>query len=162
LQVIEDHGIARVALKKEFGNDMLATSRGFGDFEFKDNADWDDEHQAIIAKPDVVVHERTEADCFLVLACDGIFDVMTNDDVGKYVMSRFQSGLQAEEDFLLVKTADGLLRECLDLQSQDNMSVILVALNDMAKRLLETQSLPQTQLDHAFASGSSTVVVDNK
>jgi protein phosphatase 2C family protein 2/3 len=53
-------------------NGNLALSRALGDFEFKKSADLLPEHQIVTAYPDVVVHDISEDDEFLVLACDGM------------------------------------------------------------------------------------------
>lgn len=57
----------------DFGrvNGNLALSRAIGDFEFKKSADLGPEQQIVTAYPDVVVHEMTDDDEFLVIACDG-------------------------------------------------------------------------------------------
>ena len=57
----------------DFGrvNGNLALSRAIGDFEFKKSADLAPEQQIVTAYPDVVVHEITDDDEFLVIACDG-------------------------------------------------------------------------------------------
>jgi len=49
----------------------LALSRAIGDFEFKKSADLAPEQQIVTAYPDVVTHDISEDDEFLVLACDG-------------------------------------------------------------------------------------------
>lgn len=57
----------------DFGrvNGNLALSRAIGDFEFKKSADLSPENQIVTAFPDVEVHDLTDEDEFLVLACDG-------------------------------------------------------------------------------------------
>lgn len=57
----------------DFGrvNGNLALSRAIGDFEFKKGADLAPEQQIVTAYPDVMVHELSDDDEFLVLACDG-------------------------------------------------------------------------------------------
>ena len=49
----------------------LALSRGLGDFEFKKNSSLTPEAQIMTANPDVLVHDVSEEDEFLVLASDG-------------------------------------------------------------------------------------------
>ena len=49
----------------------LAVSRGLGDFVFKKNLTLSPENQIMTANPDVTLHDITEEDEFLVLACDG-------------------------------------------------------------------------------------------
>lgn len=57
----------------DFGrvNGNLALSRAIGDFEFKKSAELSPEQQIVTAFPDVTVHDITDDDEFLVVACDG-------------------------------------------------------------------------------------------
>lgn len=57
----------------DFGrvNGNLALSRAIGDFEFKKSADLSPEQQIVTAFPDVVSHNISDDDEFLVIACDG-------------------------------------------------------------------------------------------
>jgi hypothetical protein len=57
----------------DFGrvNGNLALSRAIGDFEFKKSADLSPEQQIVTVYPDVIVHDITDDDEFLVIACDG-------------------------------------------------------------------------------------------
>lgn len=57
----------------DFGrvNGNLALSRAIGDFEFKKSAGLSPEQQIVTAFPDVTVHDITDDDEFLVVACDG-------------------------------------------------------------------------------------------
>jgi protein phosphatase 2C family protein 2/3 len=58
----------------DFGrvNGNLALSRAIGDFEFKKSADLPPEQQIVTAYPDVTIHEMSDDDEFLVIACDGM------------------------------------------------------------------------------------------
>lgn len=65
----------------DFGrvNGNLALSRAIGDFEFKKGADLAPEQQIVTAFPDVVTHDISTDDEFLVIACDGtLFSHMTD------------------------------------------------------------------------------------
>lgn len=53
-------------------NGNLALSRAIGDFEFKKSAELSPEQQIVTAYPDVTVHELSDDDEFLVIACDGM------------------------------------------------------------------------------------------
>lgn len=59
-------------------NGNLALSRAFGDFAFKTNPDKRPEDQIISCCPDVQVRQVDNDWQFVVLACDGIWDVLTN------------------------------------------------------------------------------------
>jgi serine/threonine protein phosphatase PrpC len=82
--------------------------------------------------PDIIVRERAEdEDMYLILACDGIWDVMSNEDVGDFVARRVDkrrndanNGNRGE---VLARVGDELLAACLIAGSRDNMSVLIVA-----------------------------------
>ena len=53
-------------------------SRAIGDLHFKCNEDLSAAEQIITAQPDVTETKLGPTDWFLVLACDGVWDVKTN------------------------------------------------------------------------------------
>ena len=63
-------------------NGNLALSRAIGDFEFKKSAELAPEQQIVTAYPDVTVHDISDDDEFLVVACDGKPRSHFNDRVG--------------------------------------------------------------------------------
>ncbi len=113
-----------VKSKKE----QLAVSRAFGDFDYKSNTTLSETEQAIIPTADVVVHTRTNDDLYLVLACDGIWDVMNNDQVIEVVRKQVEIKTEYSPDSILPDVADVLLQECLGKESRDNLSAIVVSL----------------------------------
>ncbi|CAE6502692.1 unnamed protein product [Rhizoctonia solani] len=62
-------------------NGNLALSRAIGDFEFKQNYAIQPEQQIVTANPDITEHDLTDEDEFIVLACDGIWDCLTSQQV---------------------------------------------------------------------------------
>lgn len=109
-------------------NGNLALSRGIGDFEFKGAAGLPAEEQAVTALPDVLVHETTTEDEFIVLACDGIWDCLTSQQVIDFV----RRGVKLGEP--LTQICEKMMDTCLAPTSGgsgigcDNMSVCIVAL----------------------------------
>ncbi|XP_069696174.1 probable protein phosphatase 2C T23F11.1 isoform X1 [Periplaneta americana] len=107
-------------------NGNLALSRALGDFVFKKNEKKKAEEQIVTAYPDVEVREVTSDWEFLVIACDGIWDVMTNEEVVEFVRLRIGSGMDPED------ICEDLMTRCLAPDCQmgglgcDNMTVVLV------------------------------------
>lgn len=101
-------------------NGSLAVSRALGDFDYKNVSGLPPTQQLVSAEPDLSVMDRSDQDEFLVLACDGVWDVMTNEEVVSYIYSR----LLINDD--LQKVCEELLETCLAKGSRDNMSVILI------------------------------------
>ncbi|ORY94467.1 phosphatase 2C-like domain-containing protein [Syncephalastrum racemosum] len=114
----------------EFGrvNGNLALSRAIGDFEFKQNEYLPAEEQIVTCNPDIIEHTITEDDEFMVLACDGIWDVMTNQQVVDYVRAELAEKTPLDEVCELV------MDNCLAPDSEvgglgcDNMSIIIVGI----------------------------------
>lgn len=100
--------------------ESMAPSRSFGDFDYKNKDDW--ANGAVVALPDVVIHERQNTDAYLVMACDGIWDVMSNADVADLVMSA------SAADLPLAQIGDMITNECFERGSRDNLSALVVGL----------------------------------
>ncbi len=74
-----------VSMKRVNGD--LAVSRALGDFVYKHSRELPAERQQVSPEPEFIVKERSAEDQFLILACDGIWDVMSNEDVARNVLS---------------------------------------------------------------------------
>lgn len=78
----------------EFGrvNGSLALSRAFGDVGYKNNSALPQEKQAVIALPDIIRQkvQLTKIDGFefIIVACDGVWDVMSNEEACQYVYDK--------------------------------------------------------------------------
>lgn len=70
-------------------NGSLAVSRALGDYDYKCVDGKGPTEQLVSPEPEVCVLERApEGDEFVVLACDGIWDVMSNEELCEFVRSR--------------------------------------------------------------------------
>lgn len=103
-------------------NGSLAVSRALGDFEYKNVQGMGPCEQLVSPEPEMIVQNRADDDEFLILACDGIWDVMSNDDLCDFVRSRMKltSSLEA--------ICNQVVDTCLYKGSRDNMSIVIVAL----------------------------------
>jgi protein phosphatase 1B len=102
----------------------LAVSRGFGDFRYKLNSDTTFDKQKVVAVPEIIVYPRVdEKDEFLVLGCDGIWDVVDNPTCATMVKEKLKEG---KTD--LGQICEEILDDCLLKESKDNMTVCVVAL----------------------------------
>lgn len=114
----------------------MSMSRAFGDFVFKENDNVSIEEQALIAVPEVRTYQRaTSADnnkpLFLVLACDGVFDVMSNHEVVSFIADQLGVVDENHDKFSAVdvsKACDALLKHALEIGADDNLSVLVVSL----------------------------------
>mmetsp|Transcript_21409 Transcript_21409/g.42755 ORF Transcript_21409/g.42755 Transcript_21409/m.42755 type:complete len:301 (-) Transcript_21409:11-913(-) len=115
----------------------VAVSRSFGDFHFKANSGLPPDKQQISCCPDFIVKERDHAiDEFLIVCCDGIWDVITNQACVRFVRTRLQAGISD-----VSKIAQDLLDYCLGNGSKDNMTCVIVLLPAGEKLIQKPASL---------------------
>ena len=57
----------------------LALSRALGDYQYKDASNLGAEEQVVTAHPDVTQRDRSKDDDFIIVACDGIWDCLSNE-----------------------------------------------------------------------------------
>lgn len=108
-------------------NGNLALSRAFGDFVFKRNEKRSATEQIVIAYPDVQTRPLTSDLEFAIMACDGVWDVMTNEEVIEFIRRRIFYRREP------VAICEELITRCLAPDCQmgcgigcDNMTVILI------------------------------------
>eukprot|EP00005_Dracoamoeba_jomungandri_P006277 CAMPEP_0174262318 /NCGR_PEP_ID=MMETSP0439-20130205/12905_1 /TAXON_ID=0 /ORGANISM="Stereomyxa ramosa, Strain Chinc5" /LENGTH=285 /DNA_ID=CAMNT_0015347009 /DNA_START=237 /DNA_END=1094 /DNA_ORIENTATION=- len=130
-------------------NGMLAVSRAFGDFQFKENYNIPPGDQAVTYIPEFVhMSLQNTNQEFLVLACDGLWDVMTNKEVTRFVNEQLKSRIQQSKNNMeelrgmgmedkkeelgcapqLHLIAQDLAEHAVAIGSTDNVSVCLVLL----------------------------------
>jgi len=103
-------------------NGSLAVSRALGDFEYKNVEGKGPTEQLVSPEPEFYIKNRDAgADEFLVLACDGVWDVMTNEDICSFISDR----MRVTDD--LETIANEVIDTCLHKGSRDNMSIIIIA-----------------------------------
>ncbi|EGD73191.1 hypothetical protein PTSG_04905 [Salpingoeca rosetta] len=114
---------------------LLAVARSIGDLQLKQPS------PIVSATPDVCVYDlQRYRDAFVVLACDGVWDVLSDDDVMSLVLDRHRQVVQATPDasdpgvlrhpsFDARAAASLIMTTAFDRGSGDNISVIVVALD---------------------------------
>ena len=108
-------------------NGNLNLSRAIGDLEYKRNVDLKPEEQIITSTPDVVRIQRHPKDEFIVIGCDGVWDVLSNEDCVQFIRTRLAEGKSLKE--ITEEVAD----ECLSPDPKatqglgaDNITCIIV------------------------------------
>jgi len=105
----------------------LNLSRALGDMQYKKVEGLKPEEQMVTAYPDLRRFEITDEDEFFVLACDGIWDVKSNQEAVDFIRSR----LQQDPPVPLGSICEQLLTDCLARVASgvgtDNMTVVIVS-----------------------------------
>lgn len=102
---------------------VLSLSRAFGDFQFKGDPALGPQDQKMSVCPDVYEWQGEAGDC-LILACDGVFDVMSNQDLAALVSNRVADGAEVGA------IASEVITTCLERNSRDNMTCMVVVFGD--------------------------------
>lgn len=145
----------------EFGrvNGNLALSRALGDFEFKQNYGLEPEKQIVTADPDILTHKVDGEEEFLVLACDGIWDCLSSQQVVDFIRRAVANG------DALTKICEDLMVKCLAPDSElggigcDNMTVVIVALLN-GRTLEEWQEWVKKRVDEKVGYDTPERVAD--
>ncbi|XP_021746418.1 probable protein phosphatase 2C 60 [Chenopodium quinoa] len=106
-------------------NGSLNLARAIGDMEFKQNKFLPVEKQIVTANPDINVVELCDDDDFMVLACDGIWDCMSSQQLVDFVHE------QLSTENKLSAICERVMDRCLAPSTAggegcDNMTMILV------------------------------------
>lgn len=104
----------------------LSVSRAFGDL---------DAQPFICSTPDIFRYKIEKNDKFIILGCDGLWDVMSNQDVVNFVLNETYD--EKLENRIINKNNNGktlniarkLAERALELGSQDNLTIIIVFLD---------------------------------
>ncbi|XP_047220094.1 protein phosphatase 1G [Girardinichthys multiradiatus] len=132
-------------------NGGLNLSRAIGDHFYKRNKSLPPEEQMISAMPDVKVLTLNEDHDFMVIACDGIWNVLSSQEVVDFIAERMKPDLDGKIR-ALSSIVEELLDHCLapdtsgDGTGCDNMTCMIVTFrpqsaqsDDMKKRKLNEE-----------------------
>jgi serine/threonine protein phosphatase PrpC len=110
-------------------NGDLALSRSLGDLAYKKNRKFGVAEQLVSCVPDVEICRRDPGDKFMIIACDGVWDVLSSqeavDRVRRELVSIRRGALQPGD------VVEKILHECLasdpsQVVGTDNMTMILI------------------------------------
>ena len=121
-------------------NGDLSLSRALGDFRHKCVAHLPPSKQPVSSEPEVRSTRRLRSDQFVLLACDGLWDVISSVDAVEFVASRLErapeeaaASLEPSEiearRLALGVLCEALLDESLARGTTDNVSVVIVLLD---------------------------------
>ncbi|CAK9027895.1 Protein phosphatase 2C homolog 2 (PP2C-2) [Durusdinium trenchii] len=108
-------------------NGNLSLSRAIGDLQYKSQPNLPPERQMVTSVPEIIQHPRHSDDEFVVVACDGIWDVKTSSEVCNFIRRRLmrQMPLQMVMEQLLDSCCTGDPKRSMGLGA-DNMTLIVV------------------------------------
>ncbi|XP_020917035.1 probable protein phosphatase 2C 21 isoform X2 [Exaiptasia diaphana] len=122
-------------------NGGLNLSRALGDHSYKGRTELKAEEQQISAMPDIRQTQLTEADEFMVIACDGIWNVKNSQEVVDFVRKELKEQRLKDDKVNLSAICEKMFKECLapdtsgDGSGCDNMSCLIVTFDSIKARL---------------------------
>jgi len=140
-------------------NGNLNLSRSLGDLKYKQVARCTAAQQMITAEPDILqVELDLTQDEFFILACDGIWDCMTNQEAVTYVKQRLdkndEDGDDASSPKSLTDIGAQLLDDILSTDPRvtqgiggDNMTVMIVDLQPHKRKSVVKNDPPTTAME---------------
>ncbi|KAH7729885.1 phosphatase 2C containing protein [Aphelenchoides avenae] len=135
----------------------LAMSRTLGDYQYKCEPNLPLHKQEVSPEPSVFVLERNrDTEDFLVLACDGIFDVVQNEELIDLINAR-----KIVTDDLEYVTQQ-ILDTCLSKGSTDSMTMILVAFDNAPEPKEASTEKGKQRMAHVERQGHDTPVRAHK
>lgn len=120
---------ARVKGERVFpasGRRGIAVTRCFGDFFLKGEKGLAQKMQAVVCEPEITTINRNPKDDFIIVASDGFWDVISDDDAIARMIFIVNSGFK--ENLSMVKIARQMVALAYACRSADNISVILLKL----------------------------------
>ena len=108
----------------------LSVSRSFGDIESKD-LKYGGKKDVIIAIPDIIEFNLTDDFNFIVIGCDGIFDVLSNDEIIEciQIVLKINKNKNKKINELCGDFASMIIKSALAKESFDNVSCIVLVFN---------------------------------
>merc|ERR1712146_481193 len=135
----EQQRVSRCGGMVHFGRvgGCLAVSRALGDFEFKFNVlQYVHREYQVSNVADIRSINITDATQFLILACDGLWDVMTNEDAVSWATDYISRAVDSSKTPTVDRTrvlnncAQALAEAAVARGSMDNVSVVIVAFHE--------------------------------
>lgn len=151
-------------------NNGLNLSRAIGDHTYKQNKEMSLSEQMITSLPDVLTLDIDKVkDKFMVLACDGIWNFMSSQEVCDYIQERIEAKYSK-----LSQICEELFMHCLAPNTEgdgtgcDNMTCIIVTFEPFQKfefklsknEQLSTESIDKSNLKRCLESTSTSQAED--
>jgi protein phosphatase PTC2/3 len=116
--------VARGRIQLGVGKGSIGVSRTFGDIEYKSIPNLVYEEQPVIAIPEIKnisITKGNSKNVWLVIACDGLWDVMSDEDVKQFVIKGEKNGKS-----LMTITKELVDFAIFEKESTDNVTVTIV------------------------------------
>jgi len=122
----------------------LSVSRTIGDIEAKDPK-FGGNPNVIISIPEIKYFDNTDKNDFILIFCDGVYEKLKNKDIIDCIWKEI-----TEKKFIDIHNMAGysiekLINKCINEDSTDNLTVIMICLKNYEKMKHIENPIPQTE-----------------
>jgi serine/threonine protein phosphatase PrpC len=122
----------------------LSVSRTIGDIEAKDPK-FGGNPNVIISIPEIKYFDNTDKNDFILIFCDGVYEKLKNKDIIDCIWKEI-----TEKKFIDIHNMAGysiekLINKCINEDSTDNLTVIMICLKNYEKMKRIENPVPQTE-----------------
>ena len=111
-------------------NGMLNLSRSIGDFQFKLRKDLKQEEQGVTCNPDILYGKKSDSDDFVVIACDGVWECISNEGISDFIYDKFRNDRNVDLGKIIADIFDrGISKNGYEENGCDNMTCMIIQFN---------------------------------
>ena len=122
----------------------LSVSRTIGDIEAK-NPKFGGNPNVIISIPEIKYFDNTDKNDFILIFCDGVYEKLKNQDIIDCIWKEIKTKKFADIHNMAGYTVEKLINKCIQQDSSDNLTVIMICLKSYDKLKVIETPIPQTE-----------------
>jgi protein phosphatase 2C family protein 2/3 len=122
----------------------LSVSRTIGDIEAKDPK-FGGNPNVIISIPEIKYFDNTDKNDFILIFCDGVYEKLKNQDIIDCIWKEIKTKKFADIHNMAGYTIEKLINKCIQQDSSDNLTAIMICLKSYDKLKVSETPIPQTE-----------------
>ena len=122
----------------------LSVSRTIGDIAAKDPK-FGGNPNVIISIPEIKYFDNSDKNDFILIICDGVYEKLKNKDIIDFIWKEISKKKFPDIHNLAGYTIEKLVNRCIEQDSSDNLTVIMICLKNYDKLKLFETPVPQTE-----------------
>ena len=122
----------------------LSVSRTIGDIAAKDPR-YGGNPNVIISIPEIKYFDNTDKNDFILMFCDGVYEKLKNKDIIDCIWKEINKDKFPDVHNMVGYSIEKLVSKCLEENSTDNLTVIMICLKNYDKLKIYQTPVPQTE-----------------
>ena len=122
----------------------LSVSRTIGDIAAKDPR-YGGNPNVILSIPEIKYFDNTDKNDFILLFCDGVYEKLKNKDIIDCIWKEINKDKFPDVHNMVGYSIEKLVSKCLEENSTDNLTVIMICLKNYDKLKIYQTPVPQTE-----------------